>query len=300
MLPRRLRYVLYLCQRRQTIRGYKPESNPAPEIDLDPDCLDEVSTLVVSSENYRAIVWQLEDRLERDEQYEFQLSAKIAAVATERRIESVASLYDLDEEMLASKTVTIKILNKSTYLRYLPAIFESHDPVIGRLLMLFESYLAPLEAQIETMPYLLDPKITPAHFLPWLGSWLDLTWSPAWPDERIRVLIENALELYRWQGTRWALQKSLEIYTGKWPEIVSSNAQNFEIGDQAALGFNLALGKDNRPHTFVVELNLPPLDIEDEVERREQEEVRWQTIISIIESQKPAHTAYDLPRLKPS
>lgn len=253
---------------------------------------DNASSLVVDPDGCRALVWPLEEGLERDKPYEFQISAKIAAVESERRLKSVASLLGQDGEMLASKAVTIKVLNQSNYLRYLPAIFETQDRVMGRLLMLFESYLARLEARIETMAYLLDPKITPENFLPWLGSWLDLSWSPAWPDDRFRELIQSALELQRRQGTPWALQKSLKIYTGAWPQITEYNARNFVVGEQAVLGFNLALGKENHPHTFIVDLTLPPLEIKDENERREREEERRQMIISIIESQKPAHTAY--------
>jgi hypothetical protein len=59
----------------------------------------------------------------------------------------------------------------------------------------------------------------------------------------------------------------------------------------------VAVGRANRPHSFSVSLRLPPIvaaEGEDELSRQRREQDRKRMIITIIESEKPAHTTYSL------
>jgi phage tail-like protein len=241
----------------------------------------------------RYLVWSLAGEHPAGARYEFEAKGRIAPAQWDTYFESRAVVSIEDREERAEDTVSVAIRAKGQYIKHLPALYEQDD-LMGRLLMLFESFWAPIESQIDEMYYYFDPRITPASFLPWLAAWLDLELDETWPEARLRQLIRWSIALHRSRGTKWGLLKYLEIYTGQKAGIIERRAKNFVIGPSALLGPAIALGRGNRPHTFTVSLRLPALDIEDEAERARQEKLRQRTIEAIIDMQKPAHTVYTL------
>ncbi len=189
-----------------------------------------------------------------------------------------------DEESLA-----ISISAKSSYIRYLPSLY-TRDELMGRFLMLFESFLAPISQQIRQVPYYFDPTVTPVDMLPWLASWLDLALDPEWPEAQRRALLKAARRLYQKRGTAKGLLEYLEIYTGGQVQIIEHRADNFVLGNRGGLGDSIALGRDNRPHTFTVIVQLPA-----EILGDSSHESYWrQRISAIIDREKPVHTTYKL------
>jgi phage tail-like protein len=150
---------------------------------------------------------------------------------------------------------------RSRYLDYLPPIYEQ-DGFLGRYLLAFESVLAPLEQTVDSFDLYLDPQTVPAFFLDQLAGWLGMTLDEKWPEEKRRLLVVEAAELFRRRGTRWALSRYLEIYADVEPEIT-------EPGE--------------RPHHFHVLLRLPAANGVDRA-----------TVERIIQANKPAHTTYSL------
>ncbi len=195
-----------------------------------------------------------------------------------------------DERVVAREAAAVRVAIASRLVKYLPALYHD-DELMGRYLMIFESFLGPIEERIEAMPNMFDPRITPAHFLPWLATWADLRLDERWPVDRQRRLLRSIATLYRKRGTRSGLSQFLEIYTGVTPEISESRASNFRLGPANRLGATVALGTVNAPQSFHVLLRLPPFDGPDAA-RRETE--RRRIIESIIDSEKPAHAGYSL------
>jgi phage tail-like protein len=251
-----------------------------------------VPRVEVSDEEHY-LVWSLEEGLWAETSYEYQTKAIVAAAPQNLSLTSQAMVMSTDDTILAAETVTLALQTKGKYLQYLPAVFEKDD-LMGRLVMLFESFWAPIENQVDNIHYYFDPRTTPVSFLPWLASWLDLELDERWSEERVRQLIRWAIALHRSRGTKWGLLKYLEIYTGQTAKIVERIANNFVLGPEAVLGPAIALGQGNMPHTFTVNLRLPRPDIEDKKERAREEKLQRRTIESIIERQKPAHTLYTL------
>ncbi|MBI5879542.1 MAG: hypothetical protein HZB53_17975 [Chloroflexi bacterium] len=194
------------------------------------------------------------------------------------------------ERVAARDVATVHVATASRLIKYLPALYHDDD-LMGRYLMIFESLLSPIEERIETMSYFFDPRVTPAHFLPWLATWADLQLDERWPVDSQRRLLRAIATLYRRRGTRAGLAQFLEIYSGFAPEITESRANNFRLGSGNRLGPTVAIGKGNAPQSFQVLLRLPPFDGPD-AERREKE--RQRVIESIIVSEKPAHAHYSL------
>jgi phage tail-like protein len=185
------------------------------------------------------------------------------------------------------------VRTKAQYLEYLPALYEE-DELMGQLLVLFESFWAPVERTIDQLPFYFDPRTTPPDLLPWLASWFNLVLDERWPEAKRRQLLGSAVSLYRRRGTCRGLRQYLEIYTGEVPQIIEHRARNLVLGLEARLGPGIALGTQNVPHTFTVTLQLPSIEGDDDEEVALQEDERRRVIERIIEAEKPSHTAYNL------
>jgi phage tail-like protein len=172
-------------------------------------------------------------------------------------------------------------LPTSRLLDYLPSVFRE-DELMNRFLLIFESILNPIENTVDNMALYFDPRLTPESWLPWLASWLDLALDVKWPLERRRELVSQAAELYRWRGTRRGLSEYLRIYCGKKPEIIE-HIPGMILDEKSHLGVNTILGSSGTGHHFAVILEID-----------ERENLDRKVIQQIIESQKPAHTAYTL------
>lgn len=180
-------------------------------------------------------------------------------------------------------------------LQFLPAIYSEaardrrppftpyeDPPFLGRFLRGFEDASEPIRQTLDRMDSLFDSTAAPADFLPWLATWVALVLDENWPELSRRRLIREAVELYRWRGTRKGLTRYLEIYAGVSPTIDDQPFEGMRLGPNTLLGKNTTLG-GVAPHTFVVTLAVS--------DRRALNE---QIVRDIIESEKPAHTAYAL------
>ncbi len=153
--------------------------------------------------------------------------------------------------------------DKNRLLNYLPGIYADH-PFLDGFLRIFDAIWMPLERQIGELYNYFDPRMTPADFLPWLGTWVDLVLDENWPEARRRRLIESAADLYRRRGTAGALRDYIAIYAGVPPEIVEQDEP-----------------KD--PFHFSVVLRV-----------QDPSAIDRDRLMRIIEEEKPAHTSYTL------
>lgn len=150
-------------------------------------------------------------------------------------------------------------------INFLPGIYQTD--FMGRFLAIFESIHMPIAWTIDAFDLFLDPDTSPNGFLPWLGSWYGLTFDDSWSEDQRRLLIREAHAIFARRGTRWALSRVLEIYTGKQPEITDT-------------------GESVEPFTFQVRLAIPDTPAN-------------RTLITrLIDAHKPAYTTYRLEFVK--
>ena len=170
----------------------------------------------------------------------------------------------------------------SVYLKYLPSVYQQ-DPFMRRLLLIFESVLVPLEQVVDMLPLYTEPEMIPEEFLPWLAHWVALSLDSAWPVERQRALVADAVEIYRWRGTKRGLKLHIATYTGIEPVIQEAQG-GFVLGRESGLGWTTQLAVAPRnPLLFIVTVPADnPRAIDPEVLR------------AIIEEDKPAHAVYRL------
>ncbi|MHB8645326.1 MAG: FHA domain-containing protein [Thermomicrobiales bacterium] len=106
----------------------------------------------------------------------------------------------------------------STILTHLPIIFQEND-FFERFLLIFESLWEPLEQRQDHIQMYFDPRTCPEPILSWLASWLDLSYTLHWPEGRKRRFLAEVIDLYRWRGTRYGLERIIEVCTGYVPRI---------------------------------------------------------------------------------
>ncbi|MBK9647223.1 MAG: hypothetical protein IPO67_19035 [Deltaproteobacteria bacterium] len=97
---------------------------------------------------------------------------------------------------------------------YLPAVYRreaDHTSFTERFLALTEGFLTSLEDRVAASQVLLDPKVSPPEFLPWLAGWFGLAFDLGWEEARRRVLLSNLSELFRWRGTARGLRAALRL-----------------------------------------------------------------------------------------
>lgn len=165
---------------------------------------------------------------------------------------------DSDGESKVPPWLTI---HSSRLINYLPDIY--HTDFMSRFLALFESISMPIEWTIDHFDLFLSPRTVPSAFLPWLANWFDMVFDPTWSEAQRRQLLGQAHVIFSRRGTKWALSKVLEIYTGHTPEISDQD-------------------DDLAPFTFVITLPIS------------QKETHPNLLETIININKPAHTIYEL------
>lgn len=165
----------------------------------------------------------------------------------------------------------------SRYLDYLPAVFRQDAPPggtnwLGRFLLGFEAVLtgagdpgAPgLEETLDGIrdvgagslrgvERLFDPgpglpagQRAPAEFLDWLSGWVALSLRADIDEERQRVVIANAVRLYRLRGTKAGLEEIVSLYTTLGASIAEATPP-LQIGVHSTVGFDTAI--DGGPPT---------------------------------------------------
>lgn len=106
---------------------------------------------------------------------------------------------------------------------HLPALYADDD-FAQRFTAGLDTVLAPVFATLDNLPAYLDPRVAPADFLTWLGSWVGAADDPAWPVERRREAVGRAMELHRWRGTRRGLVEALRLALGVHAEVTGDGA----------------------------------------------------------------------------
>lgn len=280
-----------------TVQISLPANAAFEEYSTSPNVEDSIPEAVVTTEG-RYLIWRFGRALRAGERFEFESHTTIPFATDDTDLTSTALAFNEQASGVApiSDSVQVRVKSKGNYLKYLPALYYD-DEVMGRFLMLFESFWGPIDKQIDSIWYYFDPKLTPSDFLPWLASWSDLALDERWTEEQQRKLLGSAARLYRMRGTKRSLIEFLEIYTGQRAVITEHRANNLRLGKDSRFGHSVALGRSNQPHAFSVSLRLPPLPItegDDAATRQRKEQDRRNTIVSIIEAEKPAHTTYSL------
>lgn len=179
----------------------------------------------------------------------------------------------------------------SLYLNYVPEIYQDVD-FIGRFLKIFEQAFEPTVQSLDALWAYLDPLMTPETLLPFLAHWVGWQLNPALSLQRQRYLIRQAMEIYRWRGTRRGLRFYLHLFTDlPLDDHLPEEQKHICIQEVFGQGFmmgNTRLNQDSligggQPYHFIVRLRPEPRTQIDEL-----------LVHQIIRQEKPAFCTYEL------
>ena len=193
-------------------------------------------------------------------------------------------------EPKGARSIDLEVKSTAEYMRYLPELY-SYDDFTNRFLMMFESFWKPVNQQISQIESYFDPDLAPDSFLNWLASWVGMSIDETFPKERIRLLIRNAIPFFHSRGTAQSLKFFLEMYSGGVVEISERKAHNMSLSGVMGLGDGLALGRENKPNTVLVDMTVSASELERTGFSKDKYEMK---INEFIRSIVPAHTVFSL------
>ena len=217
------------------------------------------------------------------------------------------------------------------YIEHLPAIYGNtpERPMLERFLALFESGFTDLEDQIAQLDRHFDPDGAPADGLAWLASWLDLELDERWSEARKRQAIREAFSVYQKRGTVEGLRQMLRFRAGvdahidvpiQQAAVWALPADNRSAGATSLrLGVNTMLASAEPQgavvgttavldHSHLIRQDDYAMPLFDELAHRFTVQVyRGQVgnddlgrLQTLIEREKPAHTAFELCIIEPT
>lgn len=190
----------------------------------------------------------------------------------------------------------LAIRPRSLYLNFLPTIYQEVD-FMGRFLKIFEESFEPTVQALDALWAYLDPLTAPESLLPFLAHWVGWDLNAGMSPERQRRCIRQAIEIYRWRGTKRGLRLYLQLATGlplgeglpegeKPISILESFGDGMKLG-QTRLGDDALIGGGRAFH-FRVHLKVPSTSSDPRIWIDER------LIRQIIDQEKPAFCTYDL------
>jgi len=196
----------------------------------------------------------------------------------------------------------------SSYLKYLPAVFQQDDDsgasFLGRFLLAFEHVLSGLG---DTAPKGIAEKVAglyrffdplsdlTADFggdpasenarLEWLAGWVALSLRADLTDVQRRDFVARAASLYPLRGTKQGLEKFIAIYS-RLGATINELTSAMQIGVHSQVGVDTQLD-GGAPYCFRITIRLAETDPAKIAGHR-------QIITAILDMEKPAHTYYTL------
>lgn len=180
---------------------------------------------------------------------------------------------------------------RQSYLDYLPALYQQDEhssDFLSRYLSIFQTMIEQVDDSIQGVTRILEANQVTGSSLRWLLGWLGIETEDDWSDEQLRKLLKAAPQLYSLRGTKAALERLIEIYTGEKPiileyEQVKPLKENVELGEVADRLYAA------EPHMFNVLVKAETVDTE----------LKRVSLQQLIDAYKPAFATFKLIILQP-
>lgn len=191
-----------------------------------------------------------------------------------------------DNSSMETEIESIKLyFPKETWISYLPEVYaenkESAD-FLERFLSIFQTIYEELEDKIEKLPMNLLPMVCDSSFISYVSELLSEEISIIWEEEKLRILLSDAMSFYGYRATVKALAKRIELFTGERPFIAEYHKFEEERKGNRKNLVNTLYGDDPFVFTVIVK--------EECVSTNEV----YNKLLRIIEDIAPAHMEHRL------
>lgn len=174
---------------------------------------------------------------------------------------------------------------------YLPELYRremKNGSFLDRFLAVFQSLYEDAGDYIRQVPEELDPALAPTGFLQEMAGWLDVEEPYMWTEERLRFLLEHIMEFSRSRGTRRGIELFVELYTKEKPFVIEWQDWK-QYRDEPLRGRLLKQLYEDDPGSLIV------LVREEAIPGYRD----YQTLLGLLERQKPVQLSLKLIVLKP-
>jgi phage tail-like protein len=120
------------------------------------------------------------------------------------------------------------LVGTDNMIRFLPSMFQKED-FLRNFLMIFQHIHNEIGLVLENQHNYFTPVEAPHNFLKWLSSWFGMKLSALLPVEKMRLLLQNAMTLYRWRGTIKGIKRLMQLVTDVEPEIFENRLPSSEF-----------------------------------------------------------------------
>lgn len=183
-------------------------------------------------------------------------------------------------------------VSKQSLLRFLPTVYQPRSPgertFLRDFLWIIQHLYDSVSRRLDTIHEVFHPYTTPANFLPWLASWFAISYDETMDEALRRRILREAVTLYRIRGTREAIERMVQLFTGIEVQIVENQwpFRGFRIGISSTIGVDTMILPDvSMGHTFVVKVPARPEDLG---------EAALVRLHRVLEAEKPASSNYFL------
>lgn len=159
----------------------------------------------------------------------------------------------------------------------LPGNYQRNES-LKNFLMIFQHFNNDFDHNLDNLYNTFNPMKTRKEFLLWLSSWFSLDIGTELPEMRYRRLVREIVSLYRWRGTKYGLERMLEVISGHRPEIIEGYRHEI-LDDNESVSFMFSELGDRDTGIGII---FP-------VTQKELGGSVVKTIFNIVEKEKPAH-----------
>lgn len=131
-------------------------------------------------------------------------------------------LINYEQESIKINSMKVEFPMVS-FVDYLPEIYRAEgdrNSFTERFVSIFQSIYVDFEDKIDYTPLMFNVDRTNKDFLNWIGDWLSVKNASVWGEEKLRKIIKQAVKIYKIKGTKKAVAKIVQEYTGTEPIIV--------------------------------------------------------------------------------
>lgn len=179
---------------------------------------------------------------------------------------------------------------KQSWMGYLPEVYQASDKdrFLERYLAVFQVLYESMDEKIRGIPGMLDVERTEEENLIRLAEWLDITGSHIWNGAQLRLLLKQAVRLYRMRGTREGIRAMIRLYTGGEAYIVEQcRLKPFMEDEKSKRDLTRLYGSSPDVVSVIMEKEYAPT------------QRAYHALQRVIEEMKPARIEVELVILEP-